>query len=167
MTFPAQGKAAWQIDFTSICILLLHSVFDSERHIENHWIGHAAHWFWCDRRAVRTLINVYLFVEHVIGNEAAVSQIKHYVIHIIDMLPQIRVRRAHTWQRYALTCLFASNPKGRGECDRFRAYEHCEWTRRVSLDWRAIQLRRLFSSKTRTRIKHWIQCRFLDRHVFN
>lgn len=36
-----------------------------------------------DRQAVRAVINVYLFIEHVIGNEAAASsQIKHYVIHI-------------------------------------------------------------------------------------
>ena len=46
-----------------------------------------------DRQAVRAMINVYLFIEHVIGNGAAVLQIKHYVIHIDLVYMSIEQRK--------------------------------------------------------------------------
>lgn len=49
-----------------------------------------------DRQTVRAVINVYLFIEHVIGNEAAASQIKHYVIHTSLMC-------IHRWAQYSHT----------------------------------------------------------------
>lgn len=45
---------------------------------------------------MRAVINVYLFIEHVIGNEAAASQIKHYVIHTSLMC-------IHRWAQYSHT----------------------------------------------------------------